>query len=868
MQGLTTKEAQERLKQYGYNKLNEEKQKSIFAMFLSQLLNPMTAILIAAVVLSVILKDYSEAIIIAIVIIANAIIGTVQEKKAQNALEALKKLSVLKATVLRDGSIKNINAEELVPGDIVYLAEGQEVPADMRLIETHSMKVNETALTGESVPVEKDCNNISDDDTPIADRLDRAYMSTAVTYGRGVGEVTGTGMNTEIGKIADMVSKEKEKPSPLQKAMSNLSKWLGLACVAICVIIFVIGLIQKQPVTDMLMTAVSLAVAAIPEGIVTIVTIVMALGVTRMAKMNAIVKKLPAVETLGSVTYVCSDKTGTLTKNKMTVVKTYCNGHFTDLSDLPDRDRARFLKGFVLCNDAAVKEGNEVGDPTEIALLYFGIKNHLSQEYALSVHNRVNEWSFDSDRKLMTTIHKAERHQTVSFTKGSTDAVLARCNRIIENGSIRDITTEDKEKINAAMTQMSDEALRVLSLAVRYDDTVPIEEDMIYVGMVGMIDPEREECVESIRVFHQAGVNTLMITGDHKNTAFAIAKKLGIAERLDQCVMGPEIDKMSDEELTRRIDDLRVFARVAPEHKSRIVKALQEHGNVVAMTGDGTNDAPSLRAADVGVAMGITGTDVAKGAADIVLQDDKFTTIEKAIREGRNIYANIKKSIIFAISSNLSEIITIASAIFTGLVAPLKAMHLLWVNLLTDSMPCFALGVDPNSSKDVMLDKPRKSSESVFAHGGISTMAVYSILIALLTLGGFMFPAVQYLVQNSIVFSFANLRAAYDISSVLMHGQTYAFCILSLSELAYAAGMRDTKTSIFKFHWLDNKVMLGAIAFGIVSQIAVTEIPFLYKLFEVSQLHWNEWLIIAAVSLAPLLMHEVIVLINKIRKRG
>ncbi|MBQ1376946.1 MAG: cation-translocating P-type ATPase [Lachnospiraceae bacterium] len=863
--GLTGSEAKERLKEFGYNKLKEEKEKSFAQLLLGQVLNPMTGILAAAVVLSVILKDYSEAAIIFFVICANAVIGAVQEKKAQGALEALKKLSVLKATVLRDGVVKNIDAEELVPGDIVYLAEGQEVPADMRLLETHNLKINETTLTGESVPVEKDAAKISDDKTAVADRLDRAYMSTSVTYGRGVGEVTETGMRTQMGKIAEMVSNEKEKPSPLQKAMADLSKWLGLACVAICAIIFVIGLIQKQPVADMLLTAVSLAVAAIPEGIVTIVTIVMALGVTRMAKLNAIVKNLPAVETLGSVTYVCSDKTGTLTQNKMTVVKAYCNSHFTDLSDLSERDRNRFLKGFVLCNDAALDGNNEVGDPTEIALLYFGVEHNLSQEEALSVHNRVNEWSFDSDRKLMTTIHKAERHKTISFTKGSTDVILSKCDRIIENGVIREITEDDKKKINDAMTQMSDDALRVLSLAVRYDDVVPTEENMIYVGMVGMIDPERKECVESIRVFHEAGVRTLMITGDHKNTAFAIAKKLGIVENIDQCIMGPEIDAMDDETLTERISNLRVFARVAPEHKVRIVKALQATGNVVSMTGDGTNDAPSLRAADVGVAMGITGTDVAKGAADIVLQDDKFTTIERAIREGRNIYANIRKSIIFAISSNLSEIVAISAAIFMGLSAPLRAMHLLWVNLLTDSLPCFALGVDPNSSKDVMKDKPRKSSEGVFANGGITIMAVFSILIALLTLGGFLFPAIRQMTGSGSGFSLKALREAYQVPGVLMLGQTYAFCILSLSELTYAAGMRDINTSIFKINWLDNKLMLGAMAFGLLVQIAVTEIPFFAKAFSLVSLSSTEWLCMIAVSLIPLLMHEIMVLVRRKR---
>lgn len=869
--GLTETQARELLEKNGRNVLKEETSKTIFQMFLAQILNFTNLILGAAIVISALLSDYAEAAIIAVIVIANGIIGVVQEKKAQNALEALKKISVLKATVIRDGIKKEISSEELVVGDIVSIEAGQQVPADLKLLEVHNLKVDEKALTGESVPVEKDSNFVPNEKTQIGDRLDLAYMSTIVTYGRAIGEVIKTGMDTEIGKIADMVSTEKEKPSPLQQAMTSLSKMLGILCVIICAIVFVTGILQHKPVLDMLMTSVSLAVAAIPEGIPTIVTIVMAIGMLKMAKVNAIVKNLPAVETLGSVTYVCSDKTGTLTQNKMTVVKAFCNGQFTDLSNCTPRDKSRFLKGFVLCNDASISEdGKEIGDPTETALLSYALHNELddivfSKSNVEHIHPRMNELAFDSDRKLMTTLHKAERHKTISFTKGSTDAILQRCTCIMDNGIVRDITKEDKQNINNAMTQMSDEALRVLSLAVRYDDQIPTEHDLIYIGMVGMIDPERKEVAESIQVFNDAGIKTLMITGDNKNTAFAIAKKLGIAKSIDECIMGYEIDSMSDAELVKRISNLSVFARVSPEHKTRIVNALQANGNIVSMTGDGTNDAPSLKAADVGIAMGITGTDVAKGTADIVLQDDSFTTIERAIREGRNIYENIKKSIIFAISSNVSEVITIFTTILLGFATPLKAVHLLWINLLTDSLPCFALGTDTNSSYDIMKRKPRKTKDSIFANGGLFTTLTYSILIALLTIGGFLYPAIEYAINTGTKFSLLP-KIYYNNPDILLNAQTYAFCLLALAELSYAIGMRDVNTSIFKFKWLDNKLMLGAVAIGLVSQFAVTEIPVLSKLFVVSSLEITEWIVLIAVACIPLVVHEIIVLCKHLRK--
>ena len=875
--GLNDEEVEKRQKEFGKNQLKEEQSKTIVQMFMEQILTFTNLILGSAIVISFILKDYAEAGIMIFIVLLNAIIGVVQENKAQKALEALKKMSTLKAIVIRNGEKIEISSEELVPGDVVLLEAGKQVPADLKLIETINLKTDEKALTGESIPVEKDSKYVAKDNDTIGDRLDLSYMSTIVTYGRGVGIVEKTGMNTQIGKIATMVNNEKEELSPLQKAMDGFSKTLGIVAIVVCALVFLIGILQKRDILDMLMTSVSLAVAAIPEGIPTIVTIVLALGMQRMAKMKAIVKTLPAVETLGSVSVVCSDKTGTLTQNKMTVVKAFSNFKFWKLEEETYEEiRGNnpysnvLLEGFLLCNDGSItKDGQEIGDPTETALISFANKFGYEKEKQEEDFERVNEIAFDSDRKLMTTVHKTkETREIIIYTKGATNELLSRCSHILLNGDIIPLTKEHIRKITNAMDKMSNEALRVLSLAISYEKSYvidPKEENLIFVGMVGMIDPEREEVVESVKVFKQAGVKTVMITGDHKDTALAIAKKLGIAETSEECIMGHEIENLSDEELKEKAKILSIYSRVSPEHKVRIVKAIQENGNIVSMTGDGVNDAPSLKAADVGVAMGITGTDVAKGAADIILQDDSFTTIEKAIHEGRNIYENIRKSIIFALSSNVSEVITMFIAILLGFAAPLKSVHILWINLLTDSLPCFALGVDDNSGSNVMNKPPRKENESLFAHGGFAKIGIYSALISILTLIGFVYAPITHLISNGTTITLGNIANAYTIDSILIKSQTYAFCILAMTELFHAIGMRDTETSIFnpKFNLFGNKVMNLAFVVGLFAQLAVTEIPFLTSAFGTVGLSLVEWVAIIVFSMIPLVIHEILVVVNK-----
>jgi Ca2+-transporting ATPase len=842
--GLSELEAKGRLEKYGENKLSSQNKKSIWQLFLSQIKDVMIYILLGASIISVFMKEYSDAVIILVVILINALIGVIQESKAEKSLEALKKLSTPKAIVKRDGNIKEIPSEEVVIGDIIILDAGRYLPADLRLIESANLKIDESAFTGESVPAEKDSNiTLSNKNIPIGDMVNMAFMSTLVTYGRGTGVVTNTGMNTEIGKIADLLNKEDDNTTPLQKRLASLGKTLGFGAVGICILIFIISMFQGRDWFEMLLTSISLAVAAIPEGLPAIVAIVLALGVQRMIKQNSIVKKLPAVETLGSVNIICSDKTGTLTLNVMTIKKCCINNKLLSIDDcdLDNGDTKLLFEGMILCNDATSKNGSKTGDPTEIALLDAGIKFDLYKEDLNSIHPRVDEIPFDSDRKLMTTVNKYDSHFKV-FTKGAIDNLLKISNKILINGKIIDFSQEKKGEILKFSNLMSDEALRVLGLSYKdiQDESISLnelEKDLIFIGLMGMIDPPREEVKPSIALCRQAGITPIMITGDHKNTAFAIASELGIAKNLNECMTGSEIDTYSDEEFNKIVNNYKVFARVSPENKVKIVKAFKSHGNIVSMTGDGVNDAPSLKAADIGVAMGITGTDVAKGAADMILTDDNFTTIVSAVEEGRNIYANIRKAIIFLLSCNLGEIISLFVAILFNFDTPLLPIHILWVNLITDSFPALSLGVDPKDSS-VMEYPPRDPKESLFAeHMGIF-LALNGLLIGGVTLAAFKIG--ENLYMNS-----------------LMHAQTLAFVVLSFSQLFFSLSMRSKEKNIFKLGLFTNKYLLLSILIGILIQILIIIVPFFAEIFNVFTLNARDWIIVISISLIPFIINEI-----------
>jgi Ca2+-transporting ATPase len=861
--GLNSEEAKCRLERNGKNALDGGKKKNIFSIFISQLNDPMIYILFVAIIISISLKEISDAIIIIAVVLLNGIIGTVQESKAEKALEALKKMSSPTCVVKRDGHLIEIKAEELVVGDVVEIEAGRTIPADLRIIESNNLKIEEASLTGESVPVIKDANVVFDKEIPLGDRINMAYMSTNVVNGRGAGVVTAVGMNTQVGRIASLIKNEKDEMTPLQKRLADLGKLLGILAVALCVALFVIALVQGRDVKAMLISAISLAVAAIPEGLPAVVTIVLALGVQRMVKVNTIVRKLPSVETLGAVSVVCSDKTGTLTQNKMTVEKMYCSNVLSNVENAKGFEL--LVEGFVLCNDAVADENGVIGDPTEIALIELGNKFNLLKSCLNKEHPRVNELPFDSDRKMMSTQHDYGKVKK-SYTKGAVDNIIKRCTKIYDNGKIREITKADLEMVEQATREMSLEALRVLALG--YKETGAFDENnLIFVGMVGMIDPPRPEAKTAVNTFKEAGITTIMITGDHKDTAFAIAKDLGIAESIEQCINGEQLDKLTQEELNEKVLNLRVFARVSPEHKVMIVKAFKANDQIVSMTGDGVNDAPSLKAADIGIAMGITGTDVAKGAADMVLSDDNFASIEKAIEEGRTIYANIKKSVLFLLSSNFAEVIAMFLAILAGFPVPLIAIHILWVNLLTDSVPALALGSDPKEN-DVMKDKPRNPKDSLFAHGGMKFTLFYGVLIALLTLTAFISIPCAELGKLGTDINYDSVKDMLNNNSdVLMRAQTFAFTTLAVSELFHAVGMRNLKKSFIRKDIFNNKLMVIAVVLGVALQVLVTEVPFLNDFFKTTKLEFAEWCFILGVSLMTLIAHEILVLGMKIKNR-
>ena len=887
-QGLSSEEAGERLLKYGPNKLPEKKKTPLFLVFLQQFNNPMIYILLAAALLSVAISiynsvhngesfDFADPIIIMSVCVLNAIIGTVQENKAEKSLEALKKMSSPTCVVRRDGKLVELKAEELVPGDIVILEEGRTVPADLRLITSVNLKTDESSLTGESLPVEKDAEIVFSDETPLGDRVNMAFMSTPVVYGRGEGVVALTGEETQTGKIAQMLSESDDDETPLQKQLAKLSKFLGILTIIIVVVLFGIQLIDLFKtdggskgwlggIIDNFMFAISLAVAAVPEGLPAVVTIVLALGVQKMVKANTIVRKLPSVETLGAVSVVCSDKTGTLTQNKMTVVRAYLNEQLVGGEEIFKEDYKFLSMGLSLCSNASVDEGL-YGDPTEIALVEYANKLDQHKGDLEELAPRIDEYPFDSVRKMMSTQHQYNGKKII-FTKGAIDSILKVANRILINGKERKITEKDKENIMKASDAMAVDALRVLGLAYSYSDELK-EEDLVFVGLVGMIDPPRPECKNAVSIFNKAGITTIMITGDHKTTALAIAKDLGIADENGEALSGEEINKLTPEELQEKVKTVHVFARVSPENKVQIVTAIRANGNIAAMTGDGVNDAPSLKQADIGIAMGITGTDVAKGAADMVLTDDNFASIEKAVEEGRGIYANIKKTVLFLLSTNIAEVLAMFAIVIMSLFVlenlptPLLAIHILWVNLITDSLPAVALGADAKES-GIMDDKPRDPKESLFSRGGYTITFGYGLLITITTVFAFLFIPIFECGAKSL----EEIAQLFNSNAdVLMQSQTAAFCVLSLSELFHMLGMTSLRKSFVHNFWSKNWLLWVAFGLGVALQVAVVNVPGLNDFFSCAPLDIKHWGIVFALSFAPLVVHEIVALILFIKRK-
>ena len=849
LRGLSLEEAGRRLQEYGPNELEEKKKKTLTSLFLDQFRDFMIIVLIAAAIVSGLIGELSDTIAIVVIVVLNAVIGFVQEYRAEKAMAALKRIAAPTATVMREGVPTNVSASELVPGDIVVLEAGKIVPADIRLIETARLKADEAALTGESVPVEKQTKALHEEMLPLGDRSNMAYRGTVITYGRGLGIVVATGMETEIGRIATLLQEEEEVKTPLQKRLARFGQKLALAILAICVIVFVFGILRGEPPLLMLLTAISLAVAAIPEALPAVVTVSLALGAKKMVKQNALVRKLPAVETLGSVTYICSDKTGTLTLNRMLVEELYVDGRVTVVRNGKEAGEplsttaapsSSFLTALALSNDARMDAGgNVIGDPTEAALYSIGRDNGFVKEELEEEFPRVGEIPFDSDRKCMTTFHESREGGLLSFTKGAVEVLIEKSDNILTSEGLKEI---DAVEILRVSDRMAADGLRVLGVAMRQWQELPedlspenVETGLTILGLVGMLDPPREEAKEAVALCKKAGIIPVMITGDHPLTARTIARRLDILEDDRDAVMtGRELAELSLEEFEERVEDIRVYARVAPEQKLKIVKALQDKGQFVAMTGDGVNDAPALKRADIGIAMGITGTDVSKEAAHMILLDDNFATIVKAVKEGRKIYDNIRKFIRYLLTTNSGEVWTLFLAPFLGLPLPLLPIQILWINLMTDGLPALALSVEPEEG-DVMKRPPRHPKESVFAHGlGVSAVWV-GLLMAGITLS----------------------LQAWSIGTGRDHWQTMVFTVLCLSQLGNVMAVRSEKDSLFKIGLFSNLHLLGAVLLSFSLQMMVIYLPPFQSIFKTAPLTLKELLIALALSSLVFLAVEI-----------
>lgn len=842
--GLSQKEVSKRQKTYGLNKLDEKKKKSIFSKFIEQFKDFMIIILLIAAIVSMLISyfegsnDYMDSIIIIAIVFFNAIMGLIQENKAEKSIEALKKLSSPTTKVKRDGKISTISSDSIVPGDIIILEAGNFVPADCRLIEAFNLQIEESALTGETVPVTKDANAILKQNIPIGDTINMAFSTTIVTNGHAQAIVTDIGMNTKVGKIAKMIITDESPDTPLQKKLSDVGKKLGTLCIFICITIFIIGIFKNISIKDMFMTSIGLAVAAIPEGLPAIVTIMLSIGVTKMAKKNAIIRKLPAVETLGSSSVICSDKTGTLTQNKMTVTKVFNYNNEVNSKYSCD-DFKYILELGTMCNDSIIANKNTIqGDPTENAIVDIALKNGKNKDALYKEMERVNEIPFDSDRKMMTTIHKIKNGYRI-IVKGAPDVILKRCNKYYTNNSSYNLTSSHISKINSINENMANEALRVIAISYKDVATLPskidsnnIENDLIFTGLIGMIDPPRLGVRDAVFTCKKAGIKTVMITGDHILTAKAIAKDLGIYSENDIAITGSELDKISDKEFEKNVMKYSVFARVSPEHKVRIVKAFRKNGNIVAMTGDGVNDAPALKNADIGVSMGLNGTDVAKNASDMILTDDNFVTIVEAVKEGRHIYDNIRKAVHFLISTNIGEIVTIFIGLLLGLEAPLLAIHLLWINLVTDSLPAIGLGLEP-ADKYIMNKKPKNPRKGIFSDGLWSKIIFEGTMIGIITLIAF-YIGLSY-----------NLKVA----------RTMAFITLGMSELIHSLNIRS-ESSIFEIGFFKNKYIILSFIVGAILQISVVLFSPLANMFDAVSLNSTQWIYTILLSLLPLFIME------------